>query len=190
MVVGTADTQTYSIPCLLDPVLQAYQREMVDLVASRCGLTFTQQQAIPAHFTLKYHFTTQHIVQVEALVADFARRHAAAPVTAGGFGHFEEDVLFVEVRLSDAARRVLEAFIAALRMLAWMSWSPHDAEHLHPHMTIAERCRSRFREAWDLVQPHERHFTGAFDNITILRKVGESNGMDRWAVHASFALGT
>lgn len=186
---GTPDDQTYIIPCLLDPILQAYQRELVELVAGRCGLTFTQRQAIPAHFTLKYHFATRCIEQVEALVADFARRHAAAPVTVGGFGHFEEDVVFVEVTLSDAARRVLQAFIAVLRTLAWMPWSPHDAEHLHPHMTIAERCRPRFREAWDLVQPHERHFTGAFDNITILRKVDESEGMDRWAVHASVALG-
>lgn len=178
------------MPCLLGPAIATYHRELVELVADRCGLTFTQRQAIPAHFTLKYHFTTRQIAQVEALAADFARRHAAAPVTVGGFGHFEEDVLFVEVALSDGAQRVLQAFIAALRTLTWMPWGPHDAEHLRPHMTIAERCRPRFRETWDLVQPFERQFTGAFDNITILRKMGESEGMDRWAVHASFPLGT
>jgi hypothetical protein len=56
-------------------------------------------------------------------------------------------------------------------------------------MTIAEQCRPRFRELWDFLPSYERRFTGAFDNITILRKVGETDGMGRWAVHQRFELG-
>src|SRR5262249_19236951 len=75
----------YIIPCLLGPAIATYQRELVDLVAERFGLTFTQRQAIPAHFTLRYHFTTSHIDEVETLLEDFARGYPAAPVTVGGF---------------------------------------------------------------------------------------------------------
>jgi 2'-5' RNA ligase len=67
----------------------------------------------------------------------------------GGFGHFDEDVVFVEVSLSETARRSLETLVAALRTLPWMAWDPFDAENLHPHMTIAEQCRPRFAEVWD-----------------------------------------
>ncbi|HEX9408550.1 MAG TPA: 2'-5' RNA ligase family protein, partial [Methylomirabilota bacterium] len=100
------------MPCLLPPPVQAYHKELVDLVAERFGLTFTQRQAIPAHFTLKYHFTTPEIGQMEALLDDFVRRHRRAPISVGGFGHFAEDVVFVDVQLSAAARRVLEALVS------------------------------------------------------------------------------
>src|SRR5262249_41251359 len=100
-----------------------------------------------------------------------------------------QDVVFVDVSLSDAARRSLEALIAALRTLPWMPWSPFDAERLHPHMTIAERCRPRFAELWDYLKPFERRYTAWLDNVTILRKTGERDGMDLWTVHRSFELG-
>jgi len=180
--------QKYIIPCFLKPPIPAYQRELVDLIAARFGLTFTQRQAIPAHFTLKYHFATRDIAQVEELLEDFTRGRDPAPVGVGGFGHFFEDVVFVEVALSAAARRILDALIATLRTLPWMSWDRHDAENLHPHMTIAEQCRPRFRELWALLPSHERRLTGSLDNITILRTVGETDGIDHWAVHRTFEL--
>jgi len=51
----------YIMPCVLKSPVIEYHRSLVDDIADRFGLTFTQQQAIPAHFTLKYHFTTVNI---------------------------------------------------------------------------------------------------------------------------------
>jgi 2'-5' RNA ligase len=142
----------YIMPCLMPPPILAYHRELVDLVAERFGLTFTRRQAIPAHFTLKYHFTTPEIGHVEALLDDFIRKHRRTSITVGGFGHFVEDVVFVDVQLSDAARRVLEALVSALRTVPWMSWDRFDAENLHPHMTIVERCRPPVRRGLGVPQ--------------------------------------
>ena len=187
---ATDEVARYIIPCLLrSPPIVDYHRELVDAIADRFGLTFTQRQRIPAHFTLKYHFTTSEIERVEELLGDLASRHAPAPVEVGGFGHFGEDVVFVEVRLSDDAKRSLSALISALRTLAWMPWSAHDAEHLHPHMTVAEFCRPRFAEVWDFVKTRKRRFAAQLDNVTILRQVGEQDDIDLWAVHRSFTLG-
>jgi hypothetical protein len=110
-------------------------------------------------------------------------------VVVGGFGHFFEDVVFVEVELSPGARGIVHALIATLRTLPWMSWDRYDAGNLHPHRTIAERCRPRFRELWAFLPSPARRFTASLDNITILRKVGETDGMDHWAVHRTFELG-
>lgn len=178
----------YIMPCVLKSPVVEYHRALVDDIADRFGLTFTRQQAIPAHFTLKYHFTTTNVGEVEALLEAFVRTQRRTPITVGGFGNFDEDVVFVEVSLSDTARRSLEALIAALRTLPWMAWDPFDAENLHPHMTIAERCRPRFAELWDYLKPFERRLTMWLDNVTILRKTGERDGMDLWAVHRSFEL--
>ncbi len=77
--------------------VREYQRELVDAIAERFGLTYTQRQGVPAHFTLKHHFTTGEIGRVEELLEDFARRHSRSPVAVGGFGQFFEDVVFVQV---------------------------------------------------------------------------------------------
>src|SRR5574342_399141 len=176
----------YIMPCLLPSPIVEYHRELVDVIAARFGLTFTQRQAVPAHFTLKYHFTSSEIGQLEALLDDFVRRHRRTPITVGGFEHFFEDVIFVEVELSPSAQRVLDALVSALRTLPWMSWAEFDAEKLHPHMTIAERCRPRFDEVWEFLKRRERRFTAWFDNVTVLKKAGEADDMDPWAVHRRF----
>ena len=178
----------YIMPCLLSSTIGDYQRELVRVIAERFGLTFTQRQSIPAHFTLKYHFTTPEIGQVEALLEDFARSQRRTPIVVGGFGHFLEDVIFVEVELSPAARRIHEALVSALRTLPWMAWDQFDAENLHPHMTIVERCRPRFGEVWEFLKLRERRFTTWLDNVTILKKVGETGDMDLWTVHRRFDL--
>lgn len=179
----------YIMPCLLPSPIQAYQREVVDVIAARFGLTLTQRQAIPAHFTLKYHFTTPEIGQVEALLDDFVRRQRKTPITVGGFGHFVEDVIFVDVELSPSAQGVFDALVSALRTLPWMAWDQFDAVNLRPHMTVAEQCRPRFPEVWEFLKPRERRFTAWFDNITILKKVGDTDDMDLWVVHRRFDLG-
>jgi len=73
-VPSAHDTAKYIIPCLVrSPQIVEYHRELVDEIAERFGLTFTQRQQIPAHFTLKYHFTTEEIGQVEELLEAFGR---------------------------------------------------------------------------------------------------------------------
>ena len=189
-VSTTDEPARYIIPCLFrSPQIVDYHRELVDEIADRFGLTFTQRQRIPAHFTLKYHFTTSEIERVEELLEELASGHAPAPLEVGGCGHFGEEVVFVEVRLSDDAKRVLAALFAALRTLAWMPWSAHDAEHLHPHMTVAEFCGPKFSEVWKFVQPREHHFAAQIDNVTILKRIGEEDGIDLWTIHRSFTLG-
>ena len=72
-----SDPPRYIISCFLGSPVLEYQRELVDLIAGRFGLTVTQQQAIPAHFTLKYHFATRDIGEVERQ----ARRLEAAALS-------------------------------------------------------------------------------------------------------------
>ncbi len=178
----------YILPCFLGEPIRRYHQGLVDEIAARFDLPFTRRQAIPAHFTLKYHFETDDVRPVEAVLAGFARAHAAAPVTVGGFGHFDEDVVYVTVTPSPAARAVLAALVATLRALPWMPWSPHDGDNLRPHMTVAEFCRPRFAEVWRFVQSATPRFDGALDNLTLLRQVGEEDGVARWAVHRAFPL--
>jgi 2'-5' RNA ligase len=179
----------YILPCFFAGPIREYHQALVDEIAARFDLPFTRRQAIPAHFTLKYHFETDDIAAVEDLLAGFARAHAAAPLTVGGFGHFDEDVVYVTVTPSPPARATLAELFTALRQLPWMPWSPHDGENLRPHMTVAEYCRPRFAEVWRHVEGRARRFEAALDNLTLLRQVGEEDGITRWTVHRTFPFG-
>lgn len=178
----------YILPCFFSGPVHAYHRELVEEIAARFELPFTRRQDIPAHFTLKYHFETADIAPVEALLERFARAHRPAPVEVGGFGHFDEDVAWVNVALSAAARTTLASLHDALRGLAWLPWGPHDGERLRPHMTVAEYCRARFADVWTYLPTRERHFDAVFDNVTLLRQIAEEDGITRWAVHRIFTF--
>jgi 2'-5' RNA ligase len=179
----------YILPCLFAGPIREYHQALVDEVATRFDLPFTRLQAIPAHFTLKYHFETDEIAPVEELLAGFARVHAAAPVAVGGFGHFDEDVVYVTVTPSPVARALLADLFTTFRRLPWMPWSAHDGESLRPHMTVAEYCRPRFAEVWRYLEGRAGRFEAALDNLTLLREVGEEDGITRWTVHRIFRLG-
>jgi 2'-5' RNA ligase len=179
----------YILPCLFPSPVREYHQALVDELAARFDLRMTQRQAIPAHVTLKYHFETDDIAPVERLLADFAGGHAAAPVTVGQFGHFDENVVFATVTFSPAAQMLFEALGTALRQLPWMPWSPHDGARLRPHMTLVEHCRPRFAEVWRHLAGRARHFPAALDNLTLLRQTGtDEDGLTRWATHQTFIL--
>lgn len=178
----------YILPCFLPSPIREYHGALVDEIATRFDLPFTRRQAIPAHFTLKYHFETGDVGPVERLLAEFAAAHAAQPVTVGDLNHFDEDVLFATVTPSPAARVLLTDLFAALRALPWMPWSPHDGANLRPHMTIAEYCRPRFAEVWRHLEGRARRFDAALDNLTLLRQTGETDGVTFWTVHRRFDL--
>ena len=179
----------YILPCFFGGAVYEYHRALVAEIAARFDLPFTLRQDIPAHFTVKYHFETADIAPVEALLETFARTNRPGPIEVGGFRHFDEDVVWVNVALSAAARATLASLHAALRGLAWLPWGPHDGERLRPHMTVAEYCRPRFADLWAFLPARERHFGAAFDNVTLLRQVGEEDGITRWAVHRTFPFG-
>ena len=186
---GGHPAMRYILPCLLPSFVGEYHRALVDELATRFDLRITQRQAIPAHFTLKYHFETDDITPVETLLADFAGRHPTVPVTVGDFDHFDENVVFATVTLSPAAQTLLEALFTELRRLAWMPWGPHDGPHLRPHMTLAEDCRARFAEVWRHLAGRARHFPAAPDNLTLLRQTGaDEDGLARWTLHRTFTL--
>ena len=134
-----------------------------------------------------------HQAPVEALLDDFARTHAAAPVTVGGFGHFDEDVIYVTVTPSAAVRgrprRPRRALRRAPRLALDAVEPARRREPPAPHDGGRVLPLQRFAEVWGFVQPAARRFDGALDNLTLLRQAGEEDGITRWAVHRAFPLG-
>src|SRR5262245_47016005 len=115
----------YTLACLLEGPAAEYQQRLIREIAARFDLRFTQEQAIPPHFTLKYEFDTDEIETVEEIVRRFCAAHTKTAVEVGGFGAFPPDVAFLKVQLSPAAQTLFEEFLSELREIPWMEWSPY-----------------------------------------------------------------
>ena len=179
----------YIIHSLFKGPIREYQQGMVDEIQTWFGLTFTKEQGLQPHFTLKYWFETDDLPPLESLTARFADGHKREPIRVGGFDHFDREVIFTRVILSDSARNLYLQFISELRKLTCMTWVRFDAERLHFHSTIAEKSGAKFEDVWTFLQGKERHFDSHFDNISILRQSGYTDsGLDLWELEREFTL--
>ena len=94
--------------------------------------------------------------------------------------------MFLDVELSNEARRTFHGLMDELRQIQWMQWHEHDADGLHFHATIAERCGTQYESILQFAWRSEQKFEASFDNVTILRQTTIDDGIDRWLVHRTF----
>ncbi|MBI4146177.1 2'-5' RNA ligase family protein [Candidatus Woesearchaeota archaeon] len=178
----------YIIHCLLEGRVAAYQKRLVSNIYQEFGLNITKEENLQTHFTIKYWFETEDMVEVERIIEEFCKKHKSQPIRVGGFGSFPPKVVFINVQLSGAAKKVFFELISELRRIKWMPWDKYDAENLHFHSTIAEECNERFDAVQEYVRGKEKYFNCKFDNITILKQVGGEKHFGRWEIHKSFSL--
>jgi len=179
----------YILECLLSGPVVPYQIRLIDAIADRFDLRWTQRQALAPHFTLKYVFETNDLAQIESILDRFCAEHGPTAVTVDGIGSFPPGVVFLNVELSAEARETFRALIRQLEMLPWMQWGEYDGERLHFHATIAEKCDSQYATVMEFLRDETRYFQCAFDNITVLQQTGEQDGISsKWSIHRTYQL--
>jgi len=176
----------YVIHCLLKGDVEDYQHDLVDQIEKKYGLKITKEENLDTHFTLKYWFETESIAEIERVCHEFCKGHARTPVKVGGFGNFQPNTIFINVEPSKEAKKVFLEFIKELRKVKWMPWDQYDAEKLHFHSTIAEKCGNKFEKIWKSLSGKEKYFDCWFDNITILRLVSGKQEFGKWEIHKTF----
>lgn len=165
-----------------------YQRNLVLQIAERFNLRITKEENLAAHFTLKYWFEAENIEVIEKLIENFCKSHRKTPVRVGGFGGFPPKVVFINVELSEDAKKTFSEFIAELRKVPWLTWDNYDAENLHFHSTIAEECGEKYDDVLKFTQGKEKRFNCWFDNITILREIAREKNILRWENHRTYSM--
>lgn len=173
----------YILHCLFGPEIVQYHRNLVNEIAQATGLKLTQVQGLSAHFTVKYYFSTTDIEDVEASLQKFCSSQRAAPVLIEGVGHFNRNVVFLNVHLSEDAKAICNGLNKTLSAFEWMQWDTYDGDKIHFHMTVAENCAEKFDAATQIALSRARTFQASFDNITILRETEVRDGIDFWEIH-------
>ncbi len=119
--------------CKLKGDIEKYHHNIVNMVAKQFELKVTKEENLPIHFTLKYWFEAENLNELELLIENFCEAREKTSVKVGGFGSFPPKAVFIDVQLSDEAKKTFIKFISELRKLSWMSWNKWDAENLRFH---------------------------------------------------------
>ncbi len=179
----------YMIQCLLKGPVEQYHHNLVDEIYQKFGLNITKEENLATHFTLKYFFETKNIDDVDKSVQLFCETHKKTPVRVGGFGKFFPKTVFLNVILSDEAKKTFLELIVELKKIDWLSWNVFDGERLHFHTTLAQDCNEKCTDVWNFIQGKEEYFDCFFDNVTILKMTGENDSVKTWEIHKSVSMG-
>jgi len=179
---------TIVLYCALDKEIQEYQDNIIREIATKFNLNKIIDLNVEPHFTLKYHITItgEQLDFLENIISDFCANNLKTKIKVGGYTSFPPSVTFTHVKFSKEAKLVFFHLIDLLRSIDWITWSPFDAENMHFHATVADECGEKFEEVLHYLQGKEKHFDTWFDNISIIKKIGEKDNVESWKVYRKF----
>lgn len=175
----------YIIISLLSGEVESYHQKLVEEISEKFGADFLAKQKAPTHFTLKDIFETEDIREVEQVLEAFAREHRAAVITLEGYNRFDDNVIFMDIELSEEARALFESFIETLKEISWMQWGPYDAEERKFHCSLAYfDIKDKYKDICRfLLSRYSYSFEAHFDNISIFQQVEDS-----WILYKSYSI--
>ena len=161
---------TYIIAFMIGGEAEAYHNQIVKDISSRFSLQNVSEMVDP-HITLKSAFETDNVAGLESVLARFCSQNKKSEMELRGFGHFDKDVIYMDVRPSGEAMKMFQGLTRELKGIEWMGWTRYDAENMKFHATLAAYdIREKFDGVWNyLNMTYSPEFVVFFDNITILR---------------------
>ncbi len=169
----------YVIVCLIkDEALEFHEK----LVADICDKFKVKRQKLPAHFTIKAPFEMDNISDLEKLTEEFCDKRKITNISLDDFGHFREDVVYMNVNPSRAAVLIHDEYIDALKTLPWLTWKKNEGKGRIFHCTLVSKISyGKFENIWRYASSFSCYFETTFNNISILRWE-----KDRWITHKEY----
>lgn len=127
-----------------------------------------RRQKLPAHVTLKAPFETDKIDELVDMLNDFSKNEYKASMEVKGFGRFRGDVVYMDVRLSDEAKRVHDKLMDELIKIPWIELKKNEGKDRVFHCTIVSKgIQDKFNEIWEYVNQYKCNFDTYFDNMSL-----------------------
>ena len=181
--------QTILFQNILSGEAYDYAGNLMDDLSLRFGVLTPKRHNFEPHFTLKYKFITDQLIETEKLLGNYLKDIEKAPVNIGGFGTFKDgDVVYLKVNLSDEARELFRGFYKFLESMPKIVWSENDKENLSFHVTLGVSCKDKAVEIMEYLQKKEKLFGSYLDNVTLLKCLKDKDGNDIWKKHKQFHL--
>ena len=171
----------YVIVCLINGKVKDFHHNIVEDVCQRFKV---KRQRLQSHFTLKAPFESKDLTEIEKVTENFCLTHKASPFTMKGYNHFNNKVIYMDIKPSADTVKNCEDYKSLLRLIPGLEWKRKEFEKHKFHCTIVSKLtKETFEDIWTYVNQFPYCFDCSFDNITIMRL--EKSG---WVVERSYRL--
>lgn len=117
------------------------------LTSEVCYKFNKRSQKLPAHFTLKAPFETNKIDEMIEVLNNFSQNKVKTPMKIQGFGKFRNDVVYMDVDVSDEAKRVHDELMDDIAKIPWVELKKNEGKDRVFHCTIvSRRIQDKFNE--------------------------------------------
>lgn len=126
---------------------------------------------LPAHFTIKAPFEySGSIESLEKTLEQFVLKEKSAPYKLESFSHFDDRVIFMDVKMSKEGKILHDKLIERLEKLPYINFNKKDGKDKKFHVTItSKKLPPKFKVVWDYVNEFSCNYHCVFDNITIYK---------------------
>lgn len=175
-------TSSFMIVYLPSKEVSDYATKLINELGEKFNERYLIDNPKPVYATLKSLFEIEDIEPIELLLENFVKGQKIADVSASDFADFRGHVFFLKANFSEEAMQIQKKLTEKLRSFLYLD--AHD-ENFNPHLTIAY---ANSQESYDgivgsLTNLPKPNFKFKFDNISILKKVGNA-----WKVYRRFEI--
>lgn len=155
----------YVLVCNIEGEALKFHHKLTNNV---CHKFNKKPQKLPAHFTLKAPFETDKIEEMINILNKFVHDKKKTPIKIQSFGRFRQDVIYMNIKVSEAAKKVNDELIDELVKIPWLEFKANEGKDKIFHCTIvSRRLQDKFKEIWDYVNQYQCDFNTYFDNISL-----------------------
>lgn len=132
--------------------LQGYLKAIAYDIADEFGVQSAVDPRPVPHITLFGPYDTDRGTEARAAVRDVCSQFDLVPFRLNGFGHFRNDVIYVDIEPSPELRQLRRQLAARLRPIC-TEYQPYDvSKHYRFHITVAKNdIEQEFEEIWSYV---------------------------------------
>lgn len=166
----------YIIVSLLGGTVQDYHQRLVQEISEKFGVNFLAKQKAPTHFTLKDIFEAQDLEQMDQILKNFVLNHKPARIYLEGYNRFEDNVIFMDIKLSEEAEQLFHLLMLELKKIDWMQWGTFDDEKRSFHCSLAYfDIKEKYMDICRfLLKNYSYSFEAYFDNIAVFQQREEN----------------
>lgn len=126
---------------------------------------------LPAHFTIKGPFEyNKDIKDLEKRIESVCKNEKAYPFKIDGYNHFDDRVIYMEVKMSKEGKDVHDKLIDEMDKLSYINFDKKDGKGKIFHVTItSKKLKPLYDEVWSYVNKFHCKFDCLFDNVSIYK---------------------
>lgn len=178
----TDKMSNYMIAYLPSKEVSDYATKLINEIGEKYNEKYLLENPRPVHATLKSPFEIEDIEPIELLLENFVKGQKSVDVSVNDFADFRGHVFFLKAVFPEEAHEIQKKLAEKLKSFLYLD--THD-QNFAPHLTVAY---ANTQESYDgivetLTNLPKPDFKFKFDNITILKKVGNA-----WKVYKRFDL--